>query len=113
MKSSKKGLLVIDAAKALGIGPKKLRNLLRTKKLFSAGNWPRYERIEQGLFTLEQRSYNMPNSGAPRPYHVALVTPNGMAYLRDLIDEMATTPLQHQEQQRLPSKWLQGSVGQI
>lgn len=82
----KKGVTVQDAANELGIGSKRLFALLRKQGYFT-GTIPRLQHIKAGLFAIEQRQFTFERSGAQRSYHVALVTPNGMAMINELINK--------------------------
>lgn len=84
-RNPQKGVTVQDAAIILGTGRTTLFKLLRKNKFF-IGTYPRYQHIKAGLFHIEQRSFTFERSGAERTYHVALITPTGMALLNELVN---------------------------
>lgn len=90
------------AAKMLDIGPIVLRHKLQERDVFSSGkpSLPRPQYIHMGYFRTELTTYK---TGDVDHYCTkALVTAKGIAFLRELLDEMES----HQKQSPGP-----GAVG--
>lgn len=75
-------IMLREAAKVLGTGERRLRNLLRDKQYLMKDGLPYQCYIERGLFEVKERvTYNL--YGKAVVYSVALVTPKGMIPLQE------------------------------
>lgn len=81
---------VAQAAQSLGIGSRRLFQILRQREVLSTNNIARRTYVEQGYFRNEHRSHFLRGTHIQRWYTVPLVTGRGMALLQDLIDGMGT-----------------------
>ncbi len=80
-------LMLNQAASILEVGSVTLTRKLKQKGVIGkTNNLPRLDLVKQGYFRVDVRSYRRP-SGIEVPYSVTLVTPNGMAYLRDFLEQ--------------------------
>ena len=80
-----RGVMVRDAAAQFDLSEKALFKILCKHGYFN-GKFPRYTHIVNGLFTLDQREFTFPNSGAKSLYHVALIRPAGIAMINEIIN---------------------------
>lgn len=75
-------MMLREAAKVLGTGERRLRNLLRDKQYLMQDGLPYQCYIERGLFEVKERvTHNQ--YGKAVVYSVALVTPKGMIHLQE------------------------------
>lgn len=80
---------IAQAAQSLGIGSRRLFQLLRQRGLLSANNIAQRQYVDAGYLRNEHRSHYLPGTKVQRWYTVPLVTGSGMALLQELIDAMA------------------------
>jgi phage antirepressor YoqD-like protein len=87
MKSNK--ITMQEAAKLLGEGPKKLYAKLRNAGVLINGsglhNQARHRFVQQGYFVIEIASYT--RGDVLHHASKTLVTPNGLAFIRAVLDE--------------------------
>lgn len=75
-------MMLREAAKVLGTGERRLRNLLRDKQYLMKDGLPYQCYIERGLFEVKER-VTRNQYGKAVVYSVALVTPKGMIHLQE------------------------------
>lgn len=80
---------IARAAQSLGIGSRRLFQLLREREVLSPNNIARRTYVEQGYFRNEHRSHYLRGTRIQRWYTVPLVTGAGMALLQEIVDEAA------------------------
>ncbi len=101
-----------EAAKLLKIGPNVLFRILRTAKVLHSKeplkNTPRLQYLQLGYFKTKLTDFK---TGPVRHAHLKpLVTPAGLAFIRELLDGMgATKPLVPTEQQPVPGEQMHGT----
>ena len=80
-------LMLKQAASILDIGSLTLTRKLKEKGLIGkTNNLPRLDLVRRGYFKVDIRKYRKP-SGIEVPYSVTLVTPNGLSFIRDFLEQ--------------------------
>lgn len=80
---------VAQAAQSLGIGSRRLFQLLRNHGVLSPKNVATRPYVEAGYLRNEHRSHYLRGTRIQRWYTVPLVTGAGMALLQEIVDEAA------------------------
>jgi len=84
-------VMIKDAAEILNIGSHTLFRTLKDKGIIGALNkLPRRDLVMQGLFEVDIREFQKGRSGVKKQYSVTLVTPAGLSYLREVIEQVKT-----------------------
>lgn len=96
---------IAQASQSLGVGSRRLFQLLRERGVLSENNIAAREYVDRGYFRNEHRSHYLRGTHIQRWYTVPMVTGSGMALLQELIDGM-DPPRQVvvAEQRRVPNQ---------
>lgn len=87
MTHAQRNLMIKEASKLLDIGSTTLFKLLKKRRVLgTTNNLPRQEHIEQGIFVVDIRQHRVGKLDITKNYPVTLVTPKGLCFLRELIE---------------------------
>jgi phage antirepressor YoqD-like protein len=81
-------MLLDDAARVIGAGPRALRHELRERGILDDKNIARRQWVQQGCFRVEARAYQLPGTRIQRHYAVTLVTGSGLSLLSEIAEQM-------------------------
>lgn len=80
-----------DAAHLLQVGRNRLFALLRSRGILGAQNLPHHKYVSDGLLGVAIKMHQLPGHGFARWYAQTIITPDGLAWLADILEQNEAT----------------------